>query len=62
MSDENVPATECYDEDDIPVIVELMDPDWTDHFPDVHEAFYHYKRYSSTEDWLEVLAEARGEA
>lgn len=62
MSDEiGIPMTENYVELDKPVIVELLDPDWTDHFPTVDHAFDHYKRYTDRADWLEVLREARGE-
>lgn len=59
MNEPLEPATENYLEADIPEIVEQIDPDWTDHFFTAHDAFYHYKRYSTTTEWLQILAEYR---
>ena len=56
MSNEiNIPTSEDFIEMDKPAIVEYLDPDWTDHFPDVDMAFDHYKRYCLPSKWIEAL-------
>mgnify|MGYP001617753511 CR=1 FL=1 len=30
-------------------VVELLDPDWRDHFPGIAEAAEHYQRYAAAE-------------
>ena len=46
---------------DVHAIVEMLDPDWHEHFVDVWQAFEHYEKYADPEQFIEAIREIEGD-
>lgn len=46
------------DDIDITVFVQHIDPDWSDHFATVDQAFDHYRAWSTPKDFHDAVKES----